>query len=80
MWRTLIIIGLLAATGGAGRPPSDPGSAAALSDPEWVEFLQNMEMLEEYGDLIDVESADHEDAKPEGERGVNTGGDDGDTE
>jgi len=83
MIRILLIIGALAAAGSGGdepRPPADPGAAEALSDPEWVEFLQNMEMLEEYGDLIDVDGADQENAKPDGGRGVNTGGDDSDGE
>jgi len=77
--RVIIIIAFLAGLGGEPpRMPAEPGAAAVLSDPEWVEFLENMEMLEEYGDLIDVEAAEPDEAKPDGRGGVNSGGDDGD--
>lgn len=79
MMRILLILCLIAIAGGPAadpRPmPTDPGADKVLDDPEWVEFLGNMEMLEDYGELLDVEASERDDAKPPESRGVNSGGD-----
>ncbi len=83
MMRLILILILFAGAGYAyGGPPPvplDPGVEEALADPEWVEFLENLEMLDEYGDLMDVESPEPKTAKPADQRGVNTRGDGGDS-
>jgi hypothetical protein len=76
----MLIFGAGAVDGGPPQPPSDPGLEEVLSDPEWVVFLENLEMLDEYGDLIDVETPEPIPAKPDGPSGVNTGGDGGEDE
>lgn len=76
----ILLSGLGTADGGPPSPPKDPGQVEVLTDPEWVAFLENLEMLEEYGDLIDVEVPEPVPAKPEGSPGVNTEGDGGENE
>lgn len=83
MVRIAMILILLAAAGhtdsGAPTVPPEPKVEEVLADPEWIAFLENLEMLEEYGDLLDMESPEPIPAKPDDPRGVNTGGDGSDS-